>query len=390
MLVVAAVVVYVGVQAFRPTPPPAVTRVIPGTIRIPGSAPSLPWPSVGQAMVDFPGVGSLGPVGSQQPAPIASLTKLMVAYVVLKDHPLSGDTSGPAVTVTDADVARYRTEKTAGDSVIAISSGETLDEHQLLEALLVGSDDNIATVLANWDAGSEASFIAKMNSTAALLGMHHTHYSDTSGLDSGSESTAADQLALAEADMNNGVFSAIVAEPKVTLPVAGTVLNYDSLVGHDGIIGIKTGNTSAAGGCFVFAGMQTVAGRAEPVYGVVLGQRGNSLLQAALNSGKALYDAARASLTSVTVLPAGTTGAHVVAPWTSPVAATTNQAVTLVGWPTAVVHVGFSPTRPSGSVASGSVVGHLELQMGDQRSDVALRTGQAVGGAPLSWRLRQL
>lgn len=389
-MLVGAVVVYVGVQALRPAPQPVVTRALPLTIKIPGAAPALPWPSVGQSVVDVPGVGSLGPTGASGPVPIASLTKLMVAYVVLRDHPLAVGTDGPTVTISASDVARYQADKNAGDSVVAITTGETLTERQLLEALLVGSDDNIAVVLADWDTGSEPSFIAKMNSTASTIGLRNTHYDDTSGLDPASVSTASDQLRLAELDMANPVFAAIVAEPKVTLPAAGTVLNYNSLIGQDGIIGIKTGNTNAAGGCFVFAGQATVAGVTETIYGVVLGQRGSSLLHAGLNAGKALYDAARASLGSVTVLPAGTTGANVVVPWSSPVAATSSQAVTFIGWPQAVVRVGFTSARPAGAVPAGTVVGHLVLTLGDQRGDVALHASAPVHGAPLGWRLHQL
>ena len=59
--------------------------------------------------------------------------------------------------------------------------------------------------------------------------------------------------------------------PAATFPVGGTVQNYDYDVGHDGIIGVKTGSDAAALGCWAFAATRSVAGTTQTVYGVVLG-----------------------------------------------------------------------------------------------------------------------
>src|SRR4051812_37569924 len=55
---------------------------------------SLPWPADGQSTVEVEGMGSLGTKGTQKPVPIASVAKVMTAYVILKEHPLQGP--GPA------------------------------------------------------------------------------------------------------------------------------------------------------------------------------------------------------------------------------------------------------------------------------------------------------
>src|SRR5207244_4989309 len=156
------------------------------------------------------------------------------------------------ITLTDADVAD--TDRRAGqdESVVPVAAGEQLTELQALQALLLPSANNIAAVLARWDAGSTGQFVARMNATARSLGMTDTHYTDPSGYDDATVSTAADQVRIVDRAMRLPVFASIVATPSVTLPVAGTVHNTNRLLGYDGFVGVKTGSDDAAGGCFAF------------------------------------------------------------------------------------------------------------------------------------------
>src|SRR6266487_1044764 len=83
-----------------------------------------------------------------------------------------------------------------GDSLVPVAAGERISERQALVALLLSSADNMAWILARWDAGSEGAFVARMNSTASRLGMTSTRYTDPSGLARTTVSTAADQVRL--------------------------------------------------------------------------------------------------------------------------------------------------------------------------------------------------
>ena len=135
----------------------------------------------------------------------------------------------------------------------------------MLQGLLIPSADNLAPVVAKWDAGSEAALVAKMNATAAAFGMHATHYADAGGVSASTTSTAADQLRLAEIAAGNPVLMSIVRQPQVAFPNDPQLLtNYNSLLGRDGIVGIKTGSTSAAGGCFMFAADGKADGHPDP------------------------------------------------------------------------------------------------------------------------------
>ena len=204
--------------------------------------------------------------------PIASLTKMTNALVVLRDHPLPPGASGPAITITAADVAEYDSELHNDQSTIPVQLGEVLTERQMLEAMLTQSANNIAYSLALWDAGSISVFVGEMNAMAASLGATSSHYVDVSGYDPGSVSTASDCLRIAAAGMSDPTFAQVVGMSSITLPLMGTRPNIVSEIGSDNVVGVKSGYTSQAKGCMVLAADETVDGRQVQVLVAVLGQ----------------------------------------------------------------------------------------------------------------------
>lgn len=133
-------------------------------------------------------------------------------------------------------------------------------------------------------------FVARMNVVARSLGMTRTRYTDPSGYASSTVSTAADQVRVVNAAMRMPVFARVVATQSVTLPIAGTVHNTDHLLGIDGFVGVKTGNTDAAGGCFAFRAIRTIHGKRTTITGVVLGQPGGNQVEAGLGAAAAIVD----------------------------------------------------------------------------------------------------
>jgi D-alanyl-D-alanine carboxypeptidase (penicillin-binding protein 5/6) len=214
----------------------------------------------------------------------------MTAYLVLSDHPLRLGQDGPTITLTDADVADTERRRGQQESVVPIAAGEQLTERQALQALLLPSANNIAAVLARWDAGSADRFVARMNAAARSLGMTHTRYTDPSGYDGATVSTAADQVRIVDRAMRLPAFARIVATPSAMLPVAGTVHNTNRLLGYDGFVGVKTGSTDAAGGCFAFRAIRWIDGKRTTITGVVLGQPGHDQVAAALVAAAAMVD----------------------------------------------------------------------------------------------------
>jgi serine-type D-Ala-D-Ala carboxypeptidase (penicillin-binding protein 5/6) len=254
-------------------------KTLPGTV----------WPAYGQAAVQL-GRHRVQVGPNQHAAAIASVAKVMTAYVVLHDHPLRSGHGGPTITLTDADVAD--TDRRAGrdESVVPVAAGERLTEAQALQALLLPSANNIAAVLARWDAGSASRFVSRMNAAARSLGMTHTRYTDPSGYDDATVSTAADQVRVVDLALRLPVFARIVRTPSATLPVAGVVHNTDTLLGHHGFVGVKTGSDDAAGGCFAFRAVRSIDGKRTVITGVVLGQPGDDRVAAGLAAADAMVD----------------------------------------------------------------------------------------------------
>jgi D-alanyl-D-alanine carboxypeptidase (penicillin-binding protein 5/6) len=277
LLVVGATAAALGSQlpASSSSPAPSRIDVIRGERRdaLGEALPGTVWPADGQAAVQI-GQSQIQAGPNQHAAAIASVAKVMTAYVVLRDHPLRPGQDGPTITLTDADVADTDRRRRQQESVVSVGAGEQLTELQALQALLLPSANNIAAVLARWAAGSEARFVARMNATARSLGATHTRYTDPSGYDDATLSTAADQVRIVERAMRLPVFASIVATPSAALPVAGAVHNTNRLLGREGFAGVKTGNTDAAGGCFAFRAIRWIDGKRTTITGVVLGQPG--------------------------------------------------------------------------------------------------------------------
>ncbi len=231
---------------------------------------SLPWPQDGQSALWAQGVGNLGTCGGQTPVPIASVAKVMTAYVILRDHPLTDGQNGPDITVDQqAETESYSRD----ESSAPVRAGQRLSERTLLELMLVPSANNVARLLARWDAGDQTAFVDRMNNAAAELDMKNTTYTDPSGLDATTRSTAADQLLLAESALTDPTLLALTGEPTTQVPNDPTLLpNTDSLLGSDGVIGGKTGSSTPAGGALMWAAHRTLNGEDHLVLGVVLHQ----------------------------------------------------------------------------------------------------------------------
>ncbi len=275
MVLLVLLAVLGSIAAFRinhPLTAPALTAASPVTYRVPGTTPALPWSTYGQSAVAIPSLGVAVQSGVENPVPIASLTKMTTALVVLDDHPLPAGANGPIVTITADDAAQFDADNADDQSSVPVSTGEQLSERQLLEAMLLPSANNIAYALAEWDAGSQPAFVAKMNAAAAAVGATATHFVDASGFDPGSVSTAADCLKIAAAGLRIPAFAQIVAMPSAPFPQVGTIRNVIGGVGGNGIVGVKSGFTDRAGGCLVLAADRVVDGVTVQVLVAVLAQ----------------------------------------------------------------------------------------------------------------------
>jgi len=388
--IVLVVVVGAGVTAqwFRPLSQPTLQGVAT-TIHIPGASPSLPWPSMGEAALSAPGLGSLGQNGGTQPEPIGVLSGVLTAYVILKDHPLpTGGATGPSIAVTPETLAAYETGSATGQPEVPVSSGESLTELAALEGLLIDSGNDMATLLADWDAGSTSTFVTKMDLTASSLGLRDTRITQPSGADDAVVSTPSDLIRLAEVAMRIPVFQQIVSLGEVNLPEAGLRYNPNFVLGVNGVVGIEAGSDTTANGCYLFAAQRTVGGQTVTLYGAVLGQSGpNGPDTAAIDAGDALMSAALSDLAVVPILPAGRIVGQLSAPWGVSTPVAVSRTVTVPAWSGTGDAVTTRLATLRVPIAAGTSVGTLDVHQGSRDIDVAVHTTAPLPGPSGLWRL---
>ncbi|SNX61902.1 D-alanyl-D-alanine carboxypeptidase [Streptomyces sp. TLI_55] len=355
-------VVFAVVQSVRPLPTPTLQLTAEETYSFDGGKADVPWPAQGQAALEVQGIGSFGSSGEQKPVPIASVAKVMTAYLILRDHPLKGDAKGPMIKV---DQAAEDQASAQGESTVKVKAGDEISEREALQGILLASANNVARLVARWDAGSEKGFVAKMNAAAKDLGMTNTTYTDPSGLNDTTVSTAVDQVKLAKKAMQDPVFRSVVSMMEYYDYKGARQRNWNELVGKHGVIGIKTGTTTSARGNLVFAAVKEIGGETRTIFGAVLrqpeGGYDNTILQGALSAGDTLVQAAQQSLKTATILKKGDVVGYVDdgLGGKTPVVATKD--VTAVGWSGLTVKLTFAADDVPHTAKAGTKVGSLTV-----------------------------
>ncbi|WP_392753187.1 D-alanyl-D-alanine carboxypeptidase [Streptomyces sp. LN590] len=373
-LAVLLLIVFAIVQAVRPLPTPELRLTAQSTYTFDGSKPSLPWPNEGQGYMAATGLGTVDSFGEQKAVPIGSVAKAMTAYVVLKDHPLKKGEAGPSITV-DAKGESDGKLDAAGESTLnTVKAGDKLTEQEALSAIMIPSANNIARLLARWDAGSEEAFVKKMNDTAKSLGMKNTTYTDPSGLNATTVSSAEDQVKLGQKLVEIPALMAITKLPSWTDPSGKNWRNYNTLVPYNNALGIKTGSTSKAGGNLLFAAHKMVGDTDQLIVGAVLGQHKSPIIDTVNAVSKDVMIATENLLKSGKVVKKGDVVGAVDDGFggTTPVVAT--EDVAAVGWPGLTVKLELTDDgkTPPHSAAAGTHVGTLTVGEGSSQVKVAV------------------
>lgn len=388
LLIVVFILLIVGMgiaQASRPYPAIAATPVSTSVV-LPGQF-SVTFPVQGESAVGTVKFGVISASAVQTPVPIASVAKVMTAYLVLKAYPLKTGQDGPTLTMTVQDVTDYQNDLKDGDSVLKVTQGENLTEKQLLEGLLLPSGDNVATTLGRWVSGTDAAFVAQMNETAKSLGMTSTHYEDSSGVSPATTSNAVDQIKMAQAAMQDPTFREIVAMPQVTLPVAGTVYNVNGMLGKHGVVGIKTGSTLAAGGCFISATPVGVGNEADYIIAAVLGQKTVQSLKSALDSNVNIIDQVRSEFKMYPLTQPATGFGQITSAWHAGSDLKATQPVQIFGYPGLKVSLSVKDLQATLPLSSGIKAATLKVQAGQEIQNVPLQSDQEIKAPGLLWRL---
>lgn len=373
------------VQITRPYPI-VEAKPISQSTNLPGSF-SVTFPKQGESAVGTENLGVIASSAVKTPVPIASIAKIMTAYLVLKTYPLQQGKDGPSLTMDAQDVIEYQNALSKGYSVLEVEQGESLTERQLLEGLLLPSGDNIADRLGRWVSGSNAAFVTKMNETAKSLGMTVTNYDDASGVSPATVSNAVDQLKIAQVAMEDPIFREIVAMPQAILPVAGTVYNVNGMLGKHGIVGIKTGSTSKAGGNFVSATPVAVGNKTHYIIAVVLGQQTVEPLKSALDENVKILEQVRSELKLYPITQPSAGFGQIFSAWKSKSDLKTTQPVQIFGYPGMEVSFSIKLNNSQLPILPNKNVATLTIQSGQEIQTVPLQNTQQIKPPGLLWRL---
>ncbi|MGW1943165.1 D-alanyl-D-alanine carboxypeptidase [Streptomyces sp. NPDC001940] len=371
-IVLLLAVVFAVVQAVRPLPAPTLALTAKSTFTFDGDKVSLPWPAEGQGAMDVSGIGSMDGFGEQKPVPIGSVAKAMTAYVVLKDHPLQPGKDGPSIDV-DAKAEKEGGYDSEGESTLnTVKEGDKLSQKDALSAIMIPSANNIARLLARWDAGSEEAFVKKMNAAAKDLGMTGTTYTDPSGLKETTVSTAQDQVKLGNELVKIQALMDITKLPTWKDPSGKTWQNYNRLVPYNNAVGVKTGSTTKAGGNLLFAATKDAGGETVTVVGAILGQHKAPIIDTVNAVSKTAMLAAQDAVKASTILKKGDVVGYVDdgLGGQTPVVVTKN--VSAVGW------AGLTVKLELADGAKGAAVPH-SAKAGTQVGQ--LKVGDGSGGA---------
>lgn len=348
------------------------------------SGVSLPWPPYGQSAIGAPGYGVLATAGSQTPAPIASVAKVVTALAVLKQKPLSVGEKGPIITIDKTDLDYYSYYYSNDGSVAKVSIGEQLTEYEALQALLLPSANNIADSLARWAFGSVENYVTYANAMAKDLGLTQTVVDGASGFTSATKSTAADLVELGIEAVNNPIIAEIVNQQTATIPVTGLVHNVNWLLGVDGVNGIKTGNTTEAGGCFLFSAKRVVAGQDMVIVGAIIGAPD---LNKAISDARPILTASDSGFEKIKVVTKGQVAGSYKAPWGASTNAVATRDISILAWKGQKIEPSVVLSSLGLTKKAGTNVGEIKVKYNNSEYSSPVILENKIANPSLAWRL---
>ena len=317
--------------------------------------PAIQWPE-SQAAFGTVEQGLLDSKPSQTVRPTASVAKLLTVLTILQEKPLKIGEQGPAIPITQADIDIYNNYYVKNGSLAAVAVGEQISEYQMLQGILLPSANNYADSLATWAFGSLDKYRVAAQAMAKKIGMNHTTIgNDASGFSPGTASTAADLTLLGIAAIKQPVIAQIVKQTEVTLPVAGLKQNTNWLLGDDGVIGIKTGNTNEAGGVFIFAYInQLDAAHKVTLVGTI---QGEPTVFGAVLQARSFIKQIKSHFAVVTPVKKGQILGSYASPWGEKITAVAKNNISFVTWPGKSIDAQVNLDTISTSLSADSQIG---------------------------------
>lgn len=400
LIITAAIVVlllavpggYVGWALTAPVDPPAVTVHAPP---VPvGEAFASTTPASAASAISIAGAddylggaasGTWSSTGTADPLPIASITKLITALVILDAAPLASVTDpGPTITFSEADHDLYDVYYVQGATIAPMPAGTSMSLYDALAVMLIPSASNYAEALSSHVFGSRSAFLGATRDWLASHGLTATTVTEPTGISPSNVSTPADLLAIAKLAAANPAIARIVATSSVSVPGGGVQLTTNALLGTAGITGLKTGNLGEGTHNLLYTATLDV-GTADPlaVTGVILGGFSREAVNAEVIG---VLDSIRSGFHQVPVATEGQEIGSLTTPWGSSARLVIGEDATILTWSdTPIERTMDIEDQPA--YGDGAVVGSVTWTAGPNTVTVPMEIAGNIEPPTEWWRI---
>lgn len=336
----------------------------------------------------FPGTvgvdGILASSGGNAPRPIASITKLITALVILDATPIPASGPEPKITFTEADVDLYDEYYVRQATVWPLKARSTVPLRDALRVMLVASATNYADAVARHTFGSQANFRSAAKTWLGANGFTGTTIVEPTGLDPRNVSTPTDLIAIGKLAMADPVVAKLVGTSGLFGEGGGGWPNTNTLLGVDGVNGIETGTLDEAGACLLYsAAVEAGHGLKFSVVGVVLGGFNHFQVN---NAVRELLASVKAGFREVPVLTEGQRLGTYTTIWGEEPSVVAGRDASVFTW--SDMPIDSAITVDDLSVAEdGAVVGEARFSSGETVVTVPLALEGAIDGPDEWWRL---
>lgn len=337
---------------------------------------------------EFPAVagvdGILNATGGNEPRPIASISKLVTALVILAAKPLEPGQAGPTLSFGKAENDTYDKYYVLGATIAPMKIGSSMSQHDALAMMLMVSASNYAEVTSTWALGSQAKVHSATTKWLADNGLTGTTMVEPTGIDPRNVSTPTDLIKLARLAMANPVVAEIVGTKNAQLGSLGMQSNRNGVLGVDGIDGIKTGTLDEAGSCLLFSAVTDV-GLDAPVtiVGVVLGSANSA---SAGDTARSIIATIKSGFHTVPLIAADDQLGEYFTPWEDSAQIVAGEGASVLTWSDTPVTM-TSTIDPVGIAKDGTDVGSITFTAGARTATVPLELSGAINGPGGWWRL---
>ncbi|MES2172247.1 MAG: D-alanyl-D-alanine carboxypeptidase [Actinomycetota bacterium] len=391
---VIALVVVLGVAGYVTATQLGTAPAATAAVTAPGipkpAAYAYAAPSKGESQLDVAGSayaganGTLGTSGGTAAVPIASISKLITALVILDKRPLASTSDeGPTLTFSKVDSDLYDKYYVQGASVEPMKTNSSMSEQDALKTMLVASACNYADAVSTWAYGSQGAFLSATKAWLTAHSLSGTTMVEPTGLDDRNTSTPADLVAIGKLALANPVIAAIVALPHAQVANIGLLENTNELLGTDGVNGIKTGTLDAGSDLLFSSSLKIDGSTTLSVIGVILEGSTRETVDA---DAKQMLASVTVAYRSVRVVTSGASFGKITTSWGQSASVVAQQSASLTAWSNAAVKSSVA-LRRFDSAVDGDVVGTATYTIGAKKVSVPLILKGSITPPDWFWKL---